>query len=203
MKEIRYNAYNFQWEKDDNTFYAVAEHLYPDWNGYTGCAFPSQKRQFTIFNQETGGFRRFRFVREEKIGNGTDWVFESEDGILAKVLVDVETNEISDEYINQLVDVETHEEIPHSNLHWNDDPNYFGVEIADDYRMADEVLQNSYRRYFGFASSLPEPDYYYHIDDPIENRVRPMYMEEFLIRCDDDKEFANKWNEGNENILPN
>jgi len=47
------------------------------------------KGEFFIYNYNTNGFRRFRFVKEIKgdIGgfNYTEWVFESEDGIECRI----------------------------------------------------------------------------------------------------------------------
>jgi hypothetical protein len=50
------------------------------------------KKQFIIDNPKTGGFRRFRFVKDI-VGNigeqsFTEWLFESEDGIECRIAID-------------------------------------------------------------------------------------------------------------------
>lgn len=91
--EYRYHIKQFRWLKYDKSFYAEAPHLecaMPDGSIHPE-AFPNQKQQFFIDNPKTGGFRRFRFVKEIRNSlmdeNGNDewemieWLFESEDGI--------------------------------------------------------------------------------------------------------------------------
>ena len=100
--DYRYHIRQFNWNKDANTFYAEAPYLecvmpggdiHPE-------AFPNMKKQFYIDNPKTGGFRRFRFVKEEMMYSNdenemgvelyqfTQWVFESEDGIKCKIAID-------------------------------------------------------------------------------------------------------------------
>jgi len=91
--EYHYNIEQFNWNKDTNTFYAEAPHLeciMPDGNIHPE-AFPNQKGQFFIDNTKTGGFRRFRYLRDitgEIGGIGyTEWLFESEDGIECRIAI--------------------------------------------------------------------------------------------------------------------
>lgn len=100
--DYRYHIRQFSWNENDNTFYAEAPYLecvmpggdiHPE-------AFPNMKKQFYIDNPKTGGFRRFRFVKEEMMYSNdenemgvelyqfTQWVFESEDGIKCKIAID-------------------------------------------------------------------------------------------------------------------
>lgn len=93
--EYHYHINQFHWNKDTNTFYAYAwdlDCMMPDGNIHPE-AFPNQKQQFFIDNPQTGGFRRFRFVNEYDVKAeddeyvGTDWLFESEDGIKCSVCI--------------------------------------------------------------------------------------------------------------------
>lgn len=100
--EYRYDIGSFFWNKEANTFFSEA------WNlscfNHDGSihpeAFPNQKEQFFIDNPKTGGFRRFRFVKEstetffgvdesqiEFSFEVTSWLFESEDGIKCNILI--------------------------------------------------------------------------------------------------------------------
>lgn len=92
--EYRYDIHQFVWNKDTNSFYAEAYHLdclLPD-GTFHREAFPNQKQQFYIDNSKTGGFRRFRFLKEIKSDIGgigyTEWLFESEDGIECRIAID-------------------------------------------------------------------------------------------------------------------
>ena len=93
MKNIEYDIQQFRYTKETNTFYADAWNLIgymPDGNFHPE-SFPTMKGQFVMYNYNTNGFRRFRFVKE--ITNWLidenehtkyemiDWLFESEDGI--------------------------------------------------------------------------------------------------------------------------
>jgi hypothetical protein len=97
--EYRYDINQFKWNKDENTFFAEAyflECIMPDGNIHPE-AFPNQKQQFFIDNGKTGGFRRFRFLKEElldvldennEIGYTIEnWIFESEDGIKCSISI--------------------------------------------------------------------------------------------------------------------
>jgi hypothetical protein len=92
--DYRYHIRQFVWNKDTNSFYAEAPHLesvMPDGNIHPE-AFPNQKKQFFIDNPKTGGFRRFRYVRDI-VGNigeqtFTEWLFQSEDGIECRISID-------------------------------------------------------------------------------------------------------------------
>ena len=92
--DYRYHIRQFVWNKDTNSFYGEAPHLesvMPDGNIHPE-AFPNQKRQFFIDNPKTGGFRRFRYVRDI-VGNisgqnFTEWLFQSEDGIECRIAID-------------------------------------------------------------------------------------------------------------------
>jgi thymidylate synthase len=54
---------------------------------------------------------------------------------------------------------------------------------------------DAFKNYCNIAGSYEEPDYDVHIDDPIENRVRLMTMQEFVNRIKIDNEFAKTWGE--------
>lgn len=94
MKYINYDIKQFHWNGDTKTFAAEA------WN-LVGCmedgkfhpqSFPTQKNQFRIYNYQTNGFRRFRFLKEELCEfddyNELNWVFESDDNILCYISVE-------------------------------------------------------------------------------------------------------------------
>ncbi len=93
--EYRYHIKQFVWDKKQNEFFAEApflECVLPD-GEFHPEAFPNMKGEFYIDNPKTGGFRRFRFVKENKIMDGenylyTEWIFESEDGIKCKIAID-------------------------------------------------------------------------------------------------------------------
>ncbi len=93
--EYHYHISQFQWNKDANTFVAEAWNLdcvMPDGNIHPE-AFPNQKQQFFIDNPATGGFRRFRFVKEYGVQSdendyvSTYWLFDSEDGIECSICI--------------------------------------------------------------------------------------------------------------------
>jgi hypothetical protein len=91
--EYRYDVTQFSWNKDTNSFYGDAPHLVhfnPDGSIHP-YAFPNMKEQFFIDNHKTGGFRRFRFVREitaEFDGiEFIEWLYESEDGIECRIAI--------------------------------------------------------------------------------------------------------------------
>ena len=97
-KNFTYNIRNFLWSKHLNTFFGDMGDLW-ETSGKYNYAFPSQRKQFRILNEKTGGFRRFRLKYESLEEHyctelNTDdcfWatfrcmVFESEDGIICKV----------------------------------------------------------------------------------------------------------------------
>jgi hypothetical protein len=101
--EYRYEIEDFNWNKETNTFYADAWNLMcqlPDGSIHPEV-FPNGKKEFYIHNNSTGGFRRFRFLKEstEKFtpmdsdGNYfefelSSWLFESEDGIKCSICVE-------------------------------------------------------------------------------------------------------------------
>ena len=92
--EYRYHIRQFNWNKDTNCFYAEAPHLECVLPGgeFHPEAFPNMKGEFYIDNPKTGGFRRFRFVKDI-VGNigeqsFTEWLFESEDGIECRIAID-------------------------------------------------------------------------------------------------------------------
>lgn len=93
--EYRYHIRQFVWDKNQNEFFAEApflECVMPD-GEFHPEAFPNMKGEFYIHNPKTNGFRRFRFVNENKIMDGenylyTEWIFESEDGIKCKIAID-------------------------------------------------------------------------------------------------------------------
>jgi hypothetical protein len=93
--EYRYHIRQFVWDKKQNEFFAEApflECVLPD-GEFHPEAFPNMKGEFYIDNPKTGGFRRFRFVKENKIMDGenylyTEWIFESEDAIKCRIAID-------------------------------------------------------------------------------------------------------------------
>jgi len=93
--EYRYHIKQFVWDKKQNEFFAEApflECVLPD-GEFHPEAFPNMKGEFYIDNPKTGGFRRFRFVKENKIMDGenylyTEWIFESEDTIKCRIAID-------------------------------------------------------------------------------------------------------------------
>ena len=92
--EYRYHIRQFVWNNDTNSFYGQApflECVMPDGNIHPE-AFPNMKKQFIIDNPKTGGFRRFRFVKEVTANIGemqfTEWLFESEDKIECRIAID-------------------------------------------------------------------------------------------------------------------
>ena len=93
--EYRYDIRQFVWNKDENSFFAEAyflDCLLPD-GTFHREAFPNQKQQFYIDNPKTGGFRRFRYVKDNAVTDEgeylyTEWIFESEDGIKCKISID-------------------------------------------------------------------------------------------------------------------
>jgi hypothetical protein len=94
-RQFKYDIRQFRWSKLVNTFFADAWDLVA-WQD-DGLAhpesFPGMKKYFYIKNYETGGERRFEFVKEfENIMDNepwseTIWQFISEDGILCNICV--------------------------------------------------------------------------------------------------------------------
>lgn len=97
MMIYKYNINHCGWNPPTNTFYADAWDLYA--NNRDGSMnpnpFPNGKKEFIIENPKTGGFRRFRFVKEHHLSFGIDdytqlnWLFESEDGIKCYIGVEM------------------------------------------------------------------------------------------------------------------
>ena len=94
-KQFTYDIRQFNWAKEVNTFFADAWDLVA-WmeDGLTHPeAFPNMRQKFYIKNYQTGGERRFKFVKEfeSTIDNEpwseTIWQFISEDGILCNICV--------------------------------------------------------------------------------------------------------------------
>ena len=54
---------------------------------------------------------------------------------------------------------------------------------------------DAYKKYCKIASSIEEPDYDIHVDDPNQNCTRLMTKEEFINRIKTDTEFAYTWGE--------
>jgi hypothetical protein len=83
--EFKYDIKQFHWKKDTNTFYADAWDLVAHMSDGSihPEAFPNMKKQFVIHNYKTNEFRRFRFVKDEKL----NWLFESEDGIKCYICI--------------------------------------------------------------------------------------------------------------------
>jgi hypothetical protein len=96
---IEYDMGYFKWHNHEKAFYADAWSLYAIDEAHESIAepFPSGRSQFIIRNLETDGFRRFTFKRDIVIDedhfSATEWVFESEDGILCKILINAYVNE--------------------------------------------------------------------------------------------------------------
>ena len=94
--EYRYDVLQFRWNRDTNAFYADAWDLVawlPDGSTHPE-AFPNMKKEFFIHNYKTDGFRRFRFVKEQRSETNEagydflEWIFESEDGIKCHICVE-------------------------------------------------------------------------------------------------------------------
>ena len=97
-KNFTYNIKDFNWSKELNTFFGDMGNIWEISRQYN-YSFPSGRKQFTILNERTGGFRRFRLKCESHeqhwctdIENENEFyasfrclIFESEDGILCKV----------------------------------------------------------------------------------------------------------------------
>lgn len=92
MRNINYDIKQFYWNGDTTTFNAEA------WN-LAGClddgkshphSFPTQKKEFRIYNYQTNGFRKFTFVKEELYQFDDEgeiiWIFKSDDGISCSIL---------------------------------------------------------------------------------------------------------------------
>ena len=88
-----YNIEDFFWNAEYNAFYANSWNLraiLPDTTMHPET-FPNGKEKFRITNPKTGGFREFKFLKEETVyyvdieddhpHAGKDLIFESEDGI--------------------------------------------------------------------------------------------------------------------------
>lgn len=91
-REIYYDINQFKWVKSENAFFANAIDLYDIIDDYYHTPFPNGKSEFFIQNFDTGGFRRFRFVKEVSENHTltdndieqftiTWFLFKSEDGI--------------------------------------------------------------------------------------------------------------------------
>jgi hypothetical protein len=99
MQIIEYDINSFRWYKQEGTFYADAWTLYAIDEAHQSLIepFPSGRSQFIIRNLETDGFRRFTFQRDviidEEHFNATEWVFESEDGIQCRILINAYVHE--------------------------------------------------------------------------------------------------------------
>lgn len=96
MENYTYDIRDFYWSKERNLFSASAWQLFSTTNPDLQEPFPSQKEQFIIKNNETGGFRRFRFQKEVRyeleVEHGCcaeliEYFFESEDEIKCIIIV--------------------------------------------------------------------------------------------------------------------
>ena len=54
---------------------------------------------------------------------------------------------------------------------------------------------DAYKKYFKIASEMGEPNYDVHVDDPKQNKVRPLTQKEFIQRIKTDKVFATRFGE--------
>jgi hypothetical protein len=79
-KNYSYNVNQFDWKKEENTFYGDALKLWPT-NDVYYHSFPNGRKAFFIANPKTNNFRRFIFKKESKYLE-----FSSEDGILCKII---------------------------------------------------------------------------------------------------------------------
>ena len=96
MQDYIYDIHSFYWSKERNTLSASAWQLFSINHPDLQEPFPSQKEQFIIKNNETGGFRRFRFQKEVRyeleVEHGCcaeliEYFFESEDEIKCIIIV--------------------------------------------------------------------------------------------------------------------
>lgn len=97
MQKYSYSIHQFRWNKENNALYAAANDLacrMPDGSIHPHT-FPNHKSQFFIVNEKTGGFRRFRFIREAIYAIEYDtelymaeWIFESEDNIKCHIHIE-------------------------------------------------------------------------------------------------------------------
>lgn len=87
---VRYDIVDFEWDAQSKTFSGYGNALY-DFDRKYNAPFSNDKKQFVIYNPNTEGFRRFRFLREETFGGCTEYIFESEDGFTARILMTLET----------------------------------------------------------------------------------------------------------------
>lgn len=74
----RYSIYAFDWQKEQNTFVCDSPHH---------TFHPTDRKQFYIVNDDTCGFRRFRYVKVITFNDIAYNQFESEDGIKCLVKI--------------------------------------------------------------------------------------------------------------------
>lgn len=80
MKLFQYSIRDFDWNKETNTLSANADNLYVP--GYEP-SFPNGRKQFNIYNNKTGEFRRFRFTHQDDFY----FFFKSEDEIICQIQI--------------------------------------------------------------------------------------------------------------------
>ena len=99
MTPYIYDIKSFNWDKDENTFFALGSQLFthnPNGSMHTE-PFPGGKRKFIIKNYDTGNHRVFVFDSERTLDlidfdsevKLTEWLFKSEDGIMCAILTQI------------------------------------------------------------------------------------------------------------------
>lgn len=94
--DLRYSIYAFRWVKESNSFFADSP---------VPTIHPIDRKQFYIINKDSGGFRRFRWVKDDVsvpgIGDGYT-LFESEDNI--KCYIKIFNNQIMKDKVYTLIE---------------------------------------------------------------------------------------------------
>lgn len=80
MKDIIYSIYDFIYDKENNTFYANSEELFP-LNENHFAPFPNQRKKFYVLNPKTNNRRRFIFKKQHVQKDKILLEFQSEDEI--------------------------------------------------------------------------------------------------------------------------
>jgi len=78
--KFNYLIKDFDWDKEKNTLSANADTICVP--GYAP-SFPNGRKQFNIYNNKTGEFRRFRFTHQDDFY----FFFKSEDGIICQIQI--------------------------------------------------------------------------------------------------------------------